>query len=508
MTPALFMDQKGLPGIIKLAGTMALAFSIAACHYDEPAKNNGKSRIVPASELTGTWEQRGYGQILEFAENTVTIYQYNQKNCIKLDEVSLTQANEILGKVSLTGDGKRFNTIPENIPGDIHSYTRHKLDHLPQYCLEDITAPDTNYQANYDVFWHTFNDYYAFFDIREVDWANTNIISWNKLKEVHSNEAFFNLLKEMLEPIDDGHINLENDDVSFSPEEDPAWLQRLRTYFDDQYPQDELRKLFEEQEEYHDFSAFYNAFLHNFYRKVDNRNSVNLTEYLDDLTCVANDNICYGMVEKSRSFRNVGYLRVDSMYEYSAEPHADFDTIDQALKSALDNAIETLYTTDALIIDVRRNPGGYDSSALEIAGRFTQNRLHAFSKKARHRDRYTDTLHVYLKSSGALQYTKPVYLLISGSTYSGAEIFSLVMRNLPQVTLIGEPTGGILSDSLTFELPNGWEFSLSNEVYISPKGERFESIGIPPQYEALYMEPDDIYAGKDTGMEKALSLVK
>ena len=56
----------------------------------------------------------------------------------------------------------------------------------------------------------------------------------------------------------------------------------------------------------------------------------------------------------------------------------------------------------------------------------------------------------------------------------------MLMRSLPQVTHIGEPTNGALSDVLEKELPNNWEFTLSNEVYRDANGQAFEAVGIPP----------------------------
>ena len=37
-------------------------------------------------------------------------------------------------------------------------------------------------------------------------------------------------------------------------------------------------------------------------------------------------------------------------------------------------------------------------------------------------------------------------------------------------------------------VPNGWEFSLSNEIYRDLKGNIYETIGVPPPYENVYPE--------------------
>ena len=45
---------------------------------------------------------------------------------------------------------------------------------------------------------------------------------------------------------------------------------------------------------------------------------------------------------------------------------------------------------------------------------------------------------------------------------------------------MGQDTAGMLSDNLLKPLPNGWELSLSNEIYTSCDGQVFEGRGIAP----------------------------
>jgi C-terminal processing protease CtpA/Prc len=47
--------------------------------------------------------------------------------------------------------------------------------------------------------------------------------------------------------------------------------------------------------------------------------------------------------------------------------------------------------------------------------------------------------------------------------------------------LLGRRTFGVFSDTLYRHLPNGWEFTLSNEIYRAPDGASYEGVGIPPQ---------------------------
>ena len=98
----------------------------------------------------------------------------------------------------------------------------------------------------------------------------------------------------------------------------------------------------------------------------------------------------------------------------------------------------------------------------------------------------------------------PVIVLTSGMTASAAEIFVMAMRVLPHVTVIGEPTSGEHSDMLGRMLPNGWEFTLSNEEYVLAGGEVFERAGVPPEV-AVELDPVALANGQDVMLNMALT---
>jgi C-terminal processing protease CtpA/Prc len=89
---------------------------------------------------------------------------------------------------------------------------------------------------------------------------------------------------------------------------------------------------------------------------------------------------------------------------------------------------------------------------------------------------------VRIAPGGQSRYRKPVYLLTSEFTCSAAETFTMMMRTLPNVNQVGQRTQGIFSDGLAKLLPNGWIFSLSNEIYRDAWGISYETHGLPPDY--------------------------
>ncbi|MCP6761206.1 MAG: S41 family peptidase [Fischerella sp. CENA71] len=77
----------------------------------------------------------------------------------------------------------------------------------------------------------------------------------------------------------------------------------------------------------------------------------------------------------------------------------------------------------------------------------------------------------------------------------------------PQVIRVGENTQGVFSDVLERELPNGWQFGLPNELFLTEDGKFFDVTGIPPNILVSVLQSKDLNAGRDSGLEKALQIL-
>jgi tetratricopeptide (TPR) repeat protein len=80
------------------------------------------------------------------------------------------------------------------------------------------------------------------------------------------------------------------------------------------------------------------------------------------------------------------------------------------------------------------------------------------------------------------------------------------MRALPHVTNLGEFTSGAYSDEYWDKLPNGWEVSIANKLYLDADGRCWEGIGTPPDIR-LVNTREDIAAGRDRVLETAVELL-
>jgi carboxyl-terminal processing protease len=112
-----------------------------------------------------------------------------------------------------------------------------------------------------------------------------------------------------------------------------------------------------------------------------------------------------------------------------------------------------------------------------------------------------------LEPQGKRQFTGPVYYLQSDYTVSAAEIFSLAMMALPNVTRVGTPTYGVLSNALEKKLPNGWSVGLSNEVYVAVDGNLYEGRGIPTNIEVTARTTGSFHERMRLDIDTALVLI-
>jgi C-terminal processing protease CtpA/Prc len=102
-------------------------------------------------------------------------------------------------------------------------------------------------------------------------------------------------------------------------------------------------------------------------------------------------------------------------------------------------------------------------------------------------------------------YNGKVCVLTNRKVYSAASVFTLAMREVPGVTIVGDTTGGGLGLPVGIELPNEWQIHCAGSQLLSTTGENFE-LGIPPDIQ-VDMKKEDIDKGIDSIIEKAIEVI-
>ncbi len=138
----------------------------------------------------------------------------------------------------------------------------------------------------------------------------------------------------------------------------------------------------------------------------------------------------FGVERVERLPGNIGYLELRSFT--SAEWAGD----------AIAAAMSLLSRTEALIVDLRRNGGGDPATVALLSSYLFERKTHLNDLYFRPSDRTTQFwTHDWVPGT-RFGGSKPVYVLTSKRTFSGAEEFSYNLKTHKRATLIGETTGG------------------------------------------------------------------
>lgn len=137
-----------------------------------------------------------------------------------------------------------------------------------------------------------------------------------------------------------------------------------------------------------------------------------------------------GFVRAEKLDGNVGYLK----FNFFASPDECGDAATSEITKVTD--------ADALIIDLRENGGGDPAMVAHVSSYLFSKRTHLNDIWERPGNR-TEQFYTNPRLPGRkLADDKPVYVLTSSRTFSGAEEFSYNLKNLKRAVIVGETTGG------------------------------------------------------------------
>jgi len=171
----------------------------------------------------------------------------------------------------------------------------------------------------------------------------------------------------------------------------------------------------------------------------------------------------------------VGYLRITQFNEPTA---AD-------LSKALDELEGQ--GMQALIIDLRYNPGGLLNSAVDVCGQFLPPHTMVVSTEGR----MPSQKHNYWTADAGKEHPDyPIAILINGSSASGAEIVAGALKDLGRAILVGETSFGKGSVQSVMQLPDGSALRLTTAKYYTPSHQVIHEHGVTPNIHAT-LTPDE-----------------
>lgn len=317
--------------------------------------------------------------------------------------------------------------------------------------------PETS-ESNFELFWKDFDMYYAQFGIRNIDWDSV----YSAIKPLTVNitdRQLFSILSTEVSNLNDMHVSL------CTPYGYSGW----KGWGHGKYPSGKV---------------------------------INSCKYFSCGSFIKTAVLEYNEFKD----HNIGYIAISTFSGTGSISNGGYDD----RYNCIDDILEKYKDKDAIVVDVRWNGGGNSLNARTIASRFADKKRLACrhrSKNGPGKNDFADWTSWYIGPEGPYQFTRPVVVLTSRLTSSSAEDFVMYMRELPNVFIVGDTTGGGTGNPVLRELPNGWNFRLSTAYAETADNKLVDGKGIIPDVVVQTSVADSI-AGIDRIIEKGIEILK
>jgi hypothetical protein len=162
---------------------------------------------------------------------------------------------------------------------------------------------------------------------------------------------------------------------------------------------------------------------------------------------------------------NIGYLKLNSFPDVSI------------CRSTAVSAMASVNRADAVIFDLRDNRGGDPEMVMLISAYLFDHPEYMYSP----REAPTERLWTRSPVAGNRLADKPVYVLTSGTTWSGAEQFSYDLKMLKRATLVGEKTRGGAHAGVFYRIDDHFGMGIPEVKAVNPFSKiDWEGVGVEP----------------------------
>ncbi len=175
----------------------------------------------------------------------------------------------------------------------------------------------------------------------------------------------------------------------------------------------------------------------------------------------------------------VGYIMIERFYAGTGE---DFRA---ALTTLLDRDIR------ALILDLRFNPGGSLSGAMDVVSEFVPEGL--VMREITHDGNRIE----WSVTEDGQAFDIPLAVLVNGYSASASEVVAGALQDHGRAAVYGSPTYGKGSVQAFQELSDGSALYVTVSRWYTPAGRQIQDTGIHPDY-LVILRLDDYLEGRDT----------
>ena len=338
----------------------------------------------------------------------------------------------------------------------------------------DIVVENTP-QNVFEVFWTAMDEHYVYFEEKGVDWDSMYVACVPRARQVRTDAELLSLLHEMIIPLRDEHVAIGTDDTV-------VYSKRVRYSA--------------ENKEY--YSPYLGAL--NSVREAKDIWGESWDDGWDEVRwlvsgdyvqqCSPDGKRCPYKFTNERSM--ILLFVMDDFYGYDLS--TTLNNYKKVLVQYLQKEFPILNHKKGIVLDLRANKGGYGENVCNFVSCFYTGKkdlFYSYFKEDAAHSAMENKFVTSMAGSGLVDENIPVMLLVDRYTYSAANLCAFIMADLPNVTLIGERTGGGGGGRHDVSLPNGWVLSYTESKFYSMDDMDME-LGVEP----------DIYVPYDEELEK------
>ena len=194
------------------------------------------------------------------------------------------------------------------------------------------------------------------------------------------------------------------------------------------------------------------------------------------------------IIETEMLENDIAYLRL-----------SEFDAV---ATERVEEALEDLLSQEpqALVFDLRGNPGGFLSQAIGVADLFLDKGVVAIERDSQGGER------VFRSRNGDIGEEIPLVVLIDGASASASEIVAGAIQDRNRGVLIGMPTLGKGSVQLPNDLEDGSQLRVTIARWFTPDEQELHDNGLTPSIEVEF--PEEALDDEDPQLDRAIEYIE